>query len=143
MCFVGKPVAVDINKLALFSIVKKRMNWLSRRQEVLSQNIANSDTPEYKARDLKKFDFKQLVRRQSRQLGMAATRSDHLRGQRQRLGDFAEEKVRRPFETAPGGNSVILEEQMAKINETAINHKLTNDLYRKHLSMIKLALGRR
>jgi hypothetical protein len=32
---------------------------------------------------------------------------------------------------------------MAKINETAINHKLTNDLYRKHLGMIKLALGKR
>ena len=110
MCFVGKSVAVDINKLALFGIVKKRMGWLSQRQKILSQNIANSDTPKYKARDLKKLDFKQLVGRQSRQLGMVATRGDHLTGQRQRLGDLSEEKNRHPLETAPNSNSVIVEE---------------------------------
>jgi outer membrane protein OmpA-like peptidoglycan-associated protein len=59
---------VDINKLALFSIVKKRMNWLSQRQEVLSQNIANSDTPEYKLKTgrysalLEDFTMKRLLR---------------------------------------------------------------------------------
>jgi hypothetical protein len=32
---------------------------------------------------------------------------------------------------------------MAKVNETSVAHKLTAQLYRKHLGMIRTALGRR
>ena len=44
---------MELDKLSLFSVIKRRLAWLGHRQEVLAQNIANSDTPRYKARDLK------------------------------------------------------------------------------------------
>ena len=58
------------------------------------------------------------------------------------LGDYAEETERRPFETSPAGNAVILEEQMSKINETSVNHRLTTQLYRKQLNMVRTAIGK-
>jgi hypothetical protein len=36
---------------------------------------------------------------------------------------------------------VVLEEQMAKASQTALDHQLTSNLYRKYLGMVRLALG--
>lgn len=134
---------MDLNKTALFEMMKGRIAWLSQRQQVLARNIANADTPGYRPRDLKSFGFDEMVRSQASGFDMERTNPVHLGGRRQPSRRFAERKERRPFETAPSGNAVILEEQMAKVNETSVAHKLTTELYRKHLGMIRTALGRR
>ncbi|MEQ8193191.1 MAG: flagellar basal body protein [Rhodospirillales bacterium] len=118
------------------------MDWLNQRQEVLSQNIANADSPGYRPQDLKKFKFKELIRRESMQLNMDVGNSKHLGGRRKRIKDFAAEKERKPYETMPAGNAVVLEEQMHKVNETSAKHKITTELYKKHLGMFRTALGR-
>ena len=129
-----------LDKIPMFSVVKKRINWLSQRQEILAQNIANSDTPEYRAKDISPFKFKELIRRHSR-LNMAISDPAHHVGQRRAAGDFREVEDAVPYETSPSGNSVVLEEQMTKIGESGISHKLTTNLYKKHLAMFKMALG--
>lgn len=134
---------MELEKIPFFSVVKKRMAWLSQRQEVLAQNIANADTPGYKARDLKAFKFKDLVRSENANLMMKTTEGNHLRGQRRRIRDFRDEVIRDPAETDTSGNSVILEEQMVKMNETSLGYRMTTELYKKHLNMIKMAIGRR
>jgi len=133
---------MDLNTVTLFAAVKKRLNWLSQRQEVLAQNIANSDTPKYRAKDLKPYEFQELIRRENMQLNMVSSEAGHMAGQRKRIRDFSEQAERHPFETAPDGNSVVLEEQLSKLNESQINHKLTTNLYKKHLAMIRMAIGR-
>ena len=45
------------------------------------------------------------------------------------------------YETTPDGNAVILEEQMAKATETALDFQLTSNLYRKYVGMMRIALG--
>ncbi len=127
--------------MTIFAVVKKRLAWLGQRQEVIAQNIANADTPNYKSKDIKPFQFKELLRRESSSLNMNATQASHLRGVRTAVRSFKVEDDRKPYETNPTGNSVILEEQMAKMNETGASHRLTNELYKKHLNMIRLALG--
>jgi len=134
---------MDLSKITLFALSKKRMDWLNQRQEVLSQNIANADTPGFRPKDLKKFKFKELIRRESMQLNMDVKNADHLGGRRKRIKDFASEKSRKPYETMPGGNAVVIEEQMHKVGETSTKHKLTAELYKKHLGMFRSALGRR
>lgn len=134
---------MDLKTLPLFQAVKKRMDWLAQRQEVLSQNIANADSPKYRARDLKAYNFKELLRREGAQLNMVTSGKGHLPGREKRIRDFAERADRRPFETTPMGNSVVLEEQMAKIGETGANYKMATNLYRKHIGMIRIALGSR
>ena len=129
---------MDLNKTTLFAAVKSRLGWLTERQEVLAQNIANADTPRYRAKDLKSFEFREILRQEKIQLNMNVTDASHQPGRRKRIRDFAEQTQRQPFETSPTGNSVVLEEQMAKVNETHTKHKLVTQLYKKHLSMICL-----
>ena len=131
---------MELDKLTLFSAVKGRLKWLTQRQEVLAQNIANSDTPKYKASDLKAFEFKDVLRRENSQVQMAVTDSSHQPGARRRIRDFAEQVERNPYETSPNGNSVVLEEQLAKMNETHTKHQLVTQLYKKHLTMITTAV---
>ncbi|MEX2451016.1 MAG: flagellar basal body rod protein FlgB [Rhodospirillales bacterium] len=133
---------MDLSKITLFALSKKRMDWLNQRQEVLSQNIANADSPGYRPQDLKKFKFKELIRRESMQLNMNVENPNHLGGRRKRIKDFAAEKERKPYETMPAGNAVVIEEQMHKVSETSTKHKITTELYKKHLGMFRTALGR-
>jgi flagellar basal-body rod protein FlgB len=129
------------NDITLFAAMKAKFAWLTQRQDVLAQNIANADSPGYRARDLKSFDFKKFVRGQQNHFKMAATNPSHIDG-RGRVGEFSAGEVRSPYETAPAGNSVILEEQMHKINENSATHKLISELYKKQLGLFRTALGR-
>lgn len=133
---------MNLSKITIFQLAKERLAWLSQRQEVLAQNIANADTPKYRARDIEPFKFERVLRNSVTPVSVSRTQAGHLEGHRSSVGAHAEEKTRKPYETAPSGNSVILEEQMAKINETSISHKLTTQLYKKHLGMIRTALGK-
>ena len=133
---------MDLGKIALFDTMKGRFAWLGQRQKVLAANIANADTPRFRPSDIEPFAFQELMRRQAGRLDMETTRAAHLGGRPAQVGTFAEKVDRHPFETTPNGNAVVLEEQMAKVNETSVAHKLTTELYRKHLGMIRLALGR-
>jgi flagellar basal-body rod protein FlgB len=134
---------MDFKQIPIFTVLKKRMDWLTQRQEVIATNISNSDSPGYKPKDLKPFDFEGLVRRESNQLNMKVGSTGHLGGQRKRITDFDAEEEQKPFETAPQGNAVVLEEQMMKVAETTAKHKLTAELYKKHMGLFRMALGRR
>src|SRR5690606_4245718 len=108
-------------------------------QEVLAQNIANADTPAYAAQDLKEPTFRALLSGASSRLVMAATAPGHIGGT---------EAAKAKAENAPdserttSGNTVVLEDQMMKVAKTTMDFQLATNLYRKHLSMIKTALGR-
>ena len=131
---------MNMDKIAVFRMTTGKMSWLSERQRVLSQNIANSDTPEYRPRDLQKVDFRQNVRRLE-VMRLKQTHVNHVSlGVEKRKFKF--ESVRDPYETAPGGNAVILEEQMVKVAQTSGDYELMTSLYRKHAAMLKLALGK-
>ena len=41
---------MSIGDSAIFGMMSDKMSWLSQRQRVLSQNIANADTPNFKCR---------------------------------------------------------------------------------------------
>ncbi|NQU60519.1 MAG: flagellar basal body rod protein FlgB [Rhodospirillales bacterium] len=133
---------MEAGNSTLFTAIKSRLGWLGKRQEVIAQNIANSDTPNYKSRDLKPYKFSDMVRTSGKTLQLDANGPGHLGGRRVREADFKPKDDRLPFETSPNGNSVILEEQMAKLNETGLAHRLTNQLYKKHLTMIRMAIGK-
>ena len=134
---------MDLNKLSLISAMKKRLAWLTQRQEILAQNIANSDSPGYKPKDIEPLDFKHLLRREQAQINMNLTSPGHLVGSRRRVTDFTARKTRKPYETAPAGNAVILEEQMLKLTKTGVSYKLVTELYKKNLGMLRMAIGKK
>ena len=129
---------MDLTNLKLFQMATKRMDWLSKRQQVLSQNIANSDTPGYRPKDLK---FREMLRPQLKRSTLEKTSSMHIEATRKNP-KYRSDSGKETYETAPAGNAVILEEQFTKVSETQANHRLASNIYTKQLSMIKLALGR-
>ena len=47
--------------IPLFAMLKGRLGYLSDRQRVIAENVANANTPGYQARDLKPFSFQAHV----------------------------------------------------------------------------------
>jgi flagellar basal-body rod protein FlgB len=129
---------------ALFQLISARMSWLSQRQVVLSQNIANADTPDYQPKDLRAADFTRLVEGfagRPGKLALAHTAPAHLKGAPVARIGLSGRPQAAPYEVAPDGNAVVLEEQSAKAAETALDFQLTSNLYRKYLGMVRIALG--
>jgi len=125
---------MDPSRIALFDLADRRLAHIGRRQEVLAQNIANADTPGWKARDLKPFAG--LLARS----GSAApwqTQPGHLAP---RHG--APQGQMPPGERAPDGNSVALDSELGKIADTESAHALVTGLYSKYLGMFRTAAGR-
>ena len=130
-------------KVDIFQAIVRRMSWLGQRENVLARNIANADTPDYRPHDLARGPFERILTRAVAAVQPAATHPAHLRGS---AGDGAKgaesSKQRDTFETAPSGNAVVLEEQLIKVAETQMDYQTMTSLYRKHLSMLRTALGR-
>ena len=55
----GEPGSrpMTISNIPLFSMLRTRMQWHQERQRLLSENVANSDTPNYRPRDLAPLQF--------------------------------------------------------------------------------------
>lgn len=132
---------MDYSKIPLLSALVKRMDWLGERQRVLAENVANANTPGFKSRDLKPMSFRDAMGQAESRLGMVSTAPRHLTGapgaaKAERSAD------RTAYETAPDGNAVVLEQQLMRVAETQLQHQTMTSLYRKHIGMLKTALGR-
>lgn len=135
---------MNLPDVPLLSLLKERMSWLSARQDTLSQNVANADTPKYVARDLKPLDFQTLVKNASkpestagqlmvdnpRQIQISAPASPGYDGY-----DAPD------TESSPAGNSVSLEAEMIKVSDTQSQFQAASNLYAKALSLMRTAIG--
>ncbi len=134
---------MDLNQIPIFSALARRMDWLNDRQRVLAQNIANADTPGYKPNDLKPLSFRELVRGvRPGGAAMAATDARHLTGTKEQV-KFTTQKSGDPFEVSPSGNAVVLEQQVANMAETQMDFSTATSLYKKHIGLLRAAIGRR
>ncbi|MEH6526394.1 MAG: flagellar basal body rod protein FlgB [Sneathiella sp.] len=133
---------MNLEKIPLFAALTERMKWLTARQKVLSQNVANADTPNYRAKDLKPLEFKEMIAKPEEQrFRINRTNGSHIHVKE---SVNYETRVNKDVsEVTPTGNAVILEEEMMKVAETQIQYELTTTLYKKNLGMLKTALGRR
>ncbi len=59
---------MTVQSTQLFSMLGDKMNWLTQRQRVVSQNIANADTPRYQSSDLQPLEFSRAMRAQTQKL---------------------------------------------------------------------------
>lgn len=137
---------MDLQKLSFFQIAQERMDWLAQRQKVVSQNLANANTPGYQAKDIKEIDFKSaLSRTLARETqSIPATRTDpaHLTGSLPQAGPYRTETTRRPFEYTLDKNGVDVEEQMQKAATNRSAYELASNLVLKNLNLIRTAIGR-
>ena len=52
---------MTIENISLFQAMNAKMGYLAERQKIISQNVANADTPGYMSQDLRKVDFSKMV----------------------------------------------------------------------------------
>lgn len=105
----------------------------AQRQTVIAANVANADTPGYRARDVE--NFASFLER-SRETGRNRPSLPALQaGQQARLMDLAQP-------AAPNGNTVALESEMVRAVETRKQHEMALTIYRSAGSILRAALGR-
>ncbi|MCX8500123.1 MAG: flagellar basal body rod protein FlgB [Alphaproteobacteria bacterium] len=133
---------MSLNDIPLFHTMNQRLGYLGQRQRILAQNIANANTPNYQARDMRTPDFAKAVKQENQTMAVqvAVTHPSHLQPLHSDTR-FALDKQKNPYETKPDGNGVILEEQMLKLAQNQGEFTTTSTLYGKYLTMMKMALG--
>lgn len=135
--------------------LEKGISFTAQRHKVLANNIANADTPYYKARDLAVGEFQETLRRTiddryEHPVGIFDWKGPaHLRENALGGVDARVERVRRGRELSQRGilrhdkNNVSVEEEMAKMSKNSMMHSAMIDLLRKQFRMIDGALAER
>ncbi|MGQ0564901.1 MAG: FlgB family protein [Gemmobacter sp.] len=121
-------------KLELTRMAQAMAAQAGARMGVIAQNLANADTPGYKARDLP--DFAATWREAD---PMRATRAGHF-GVPERPPTPEARIV--PATGAPNGNTVSLEGEMVKAAEARQSHEMALAIYRSTSDLVRSALGR-
>lgn len=147
---------MSMTDLPLLAALKVKMKWHQGRQQVLAENIANADTPDFRPRDLAAPDFNGLLRRTAGAstgavsvAGLAPMRTNPahlgvggLAGAAAGPAAMQAKKVD-GWEKTPAGNAVVLEEQMLKVAENQMDHQLATTLYERGLGLLRTAIARR
>lgn len=121
-----------------FSIHDDAMLLRSRRTSILASNIANSDTPNYKAKDM---DFKQMMKSVANNedsFAMKTTNAHHLKSHLTLQAD--EIKYRNPLSPALDGNTVDMQVEQAKFSENALQYQTSFTFLNGKISSLKLAI---
>ncbi|MGH1423089.1 MAG: FlgB family protein [Pseudooceanicola sp.] len=123
--------------LEVFQTASAMAAHAGKRQAVIARNIANADTPGFRANDIASFATVWKPGKEA----MRATRSEHLHGV------FANQMPRavptNGGNVSPNGNSVSLEEEMVKAADTDRQHQRALAIYRSALTVLRSSLGRR
>ncbi|NRB02722.1 MAG: flagellar basal body rod protein [Rhodobacteraceae bacterium] len=117
---------MNLKETSLFQVASQRLQWLSERQRVISENIANADVAEYRAREVESFES--FVTSSSKaQAGYQA--------------QVVEAKASWGEDLT--GNNVVLEEQIMEASSNAGQYRVAANLYRKaHEMLISVATRR-
>lgn len=117
-----------------FSVHEKALGVRSQRMELLSRNIANADTPNYKAQDI---DFKQVLK-DTQDSTLQTTHSNHINQGADSTANGV--KYRVPFNVAFDGNTVELPVEQAKFGQYAADYQTTLSILENRISGIRKAL---
>jgi flagellar basal-body rod protein FlgB len=112
---------MDINQV--FAPHERVMTLASQRIELLAANMANADTPNYKARDI---DFKAALAAadgDSQAVTLAATRQGHIQGAGPGASGRQDVLYRVPEQPSLDGNTVDAQKESAAIAETATRYQ--------------------
>ena len=130
--------------LGLFQMAQRQIDYLAKRQSVLSENVANANSPGYQVKDLTPVSFKDLMSAPKETVHLAVTNPMHISPEMASASSaqFQEVKVQRPEESKPDGNQVLIEDQMQKIGQIKGDYELAVNLMMKNIAMFKTALDK-
>ncbi|WIY26746.1 FlgB family protein [Parasedimentitalea psychrophila] len=125
-------------KLNVFKLANAMATHAGTRQALVSQNIANADTPGYHAKDIKPFS--EVIDDNSQPGDMRASRSNHLNGS---SGQGLDWTVRTSEDGRdPNNNSVSIETEILKGVEVKRQHDKALAIYKSSMNILRTSLGR-
>lgn len=123
-----------------FSVLSKALDLRTQRHQVLASNIANADTPNYKARD---FDFQSAMNGamavRGGAISMARTSSRHLP-----VGGANEQvalQYRSETQSAVDGNTVDMDVERSQITDNAIQYQVLTQLISNKFQGLRTAMS--
>lgn len=127
---------VSLAEGGVVSDIKKHLSYLNSRQSLISKNISNADTPDYKTLDLAPIQNEQ----KHRGIKLQATSPMHITKQNNRY-NFRAIKSGDSTDTALNGNDVVIEDEMIKMADTDLEYKKAINMMRQMDSLMKVAIG--
>ncbi len=124
------------------SVYSQALNLRTQRHQILASNIANADTPHYRARD---FDFAQAMQNAlgGRLVGgidMARTAPAHLAGSGNVSG-AVQLMYRQETQSVVDGNTVDMDVERAQIADNAMQYQILTQLIGDKLKGLRNALS--
>lgn len=122
--------------LDVFRIASSMARYAGQKQAVVAQNVANSDTPGYVARDLP--SFQSFYTGPSLAGEPRATRARHLNSATQAMG--AAPVIEVEAAGNPNGNQVSVETEILKSVSAKRQHDRALAIYKSSLSVLRTAM---
>ena len=136
---------MDLDGIPIFALIKGKLGYDTQRQKVISQNIANANTPDYKPKDLEKVDFSSAlssITGDTSTITPDMTNKMHMSPNALPTDEARALQMKKTYDVTPTGNAVVMEEQMVKSTETMTDYNLMTAIYQKNVNMMRTALGR-
>jgi flagellar basal-body rod protein FlgB len=124
---------MDVFKSA-FGIHERALGVRSQRMEVLARNIANADTPNYKAQDV---DFKAMLKEAKTEY-LTATNEKHYAGLTEAPDNGM--RYRTPFNSSFDGNTVEMNVEQAQYGKAASDYQATLQFLENRISGLRKAM---
>ena len=136
-----------LDNIPLFSMLKGRLGYLTEREKLVAQNVANTDTPGYRPTDLKAFTFNDHMngrvlssRGTTGAVNASPEAARHMAEQAGSRRTTSYKPISAPdSEGTLDGNQVVLEEQMLKMNETRMSYDAAISFYQKSMNLLRMA----
>lgn len=119
---------MDLDKITLISMLQEKMKYQAARQEVISQNIANVDTPDYTRKDIAKPNFGEMVK--SNMVSLSVTNPSHIGGTNSASN----------YTGISSGNEVELDMEALELMKNSNEFAKASSTYKKILSLFRLAI---
>lgn len=129
------------DRIEILALARSLSAYSGARQAVVAENVANADTPGYRARDLPNFsdvydaDLGGAAMRQTRPGHFGP---DAISG----LSGLDVRPVDQPGQAAPNGNSVSIETELVRAADIRSKHNMALSVYGSALDIMRAAIGR-
>ncbi|MEA1956575.1 MAG: flagellar basal body rod protein FlgB [Campylobacterota bacterium] len=133
-------MSIDISRTDI--LLKKALNYRAMRQDMISSNIANADTPFYRPRDVSFEDAliakkAELLKDDSKKLKMAQTNSGHIKPKNESSSTIPTTFFRDGHMARNDGNSVDIDVETTEMAKNSLMFNALIDAHKKDKMIFK------
>jgi len=125
---------METGRIGVISLADRRMSYLAESQKVISQNVANADRPNYRAKEVKPFS--EVL---GRTVPSSPQRTNPLHLQGTRNVGTVPTVLTKDAEGSISGNNVNIEDQMLRVADVKDKHALASSIYKKAYTFLRVS----